>query len=447
MRGTRAVDATSISSRTVSSLGVRWRFELPAGSPFGAFASTPLVAGGTVYLQTLSSSVFALDAATGHVRWRWVQKAPNDGPNGLAATATRLYGATDTSVFALDRRTGRRVWAKRLVSRTEQFIDIAPLAANGLVFTSTVGFAPGGRGALYALDQRTGAIRWKFQTIRDPWQSPSAGGGGAWYTPSLGPDGRLYVGISNPDPWGGTPTRPNGGAHPGTTPYVDALVTLEAKTGKLLWYDQVTKHDVRDYDFEASPIVVGGTVYGAGKAGRVVAWNRVSGKRLWTQTVGTHKNDLGPLPKQLTTVCPGLWGGVLTPMSYTHGRLFVPVVDRCMKESSVHTFAPSDLRVGKGLVTAIAASSGKKLWTRSLGSPATGCTTVARDVVFAPTLDGRVYGLAASEGRVLWRTQERAGINACPAVAGDLLIVGAGAPLRGPTTPEIVAYGPEGGRS
>jgi alcohol dehydrogenase (cytochrome c) len=447
VNSTRAVDATPISSQTVSTLGVRWRFRLPAGSPFGAFASTPLVAGNTAYIQTLSSSVFALDASTGRIRWRWLQKAPNDGPNGLAATSDRIYGATDTSVFALDRRTGRRVWAKRLVSRTEQFIDIAPLAANGLVFTSTVGFAPGGRGALYALDQRTGAIRWKFQTVRDPWQYPSAGGGGAWYTPSLGPDGRLYVGISNPDPWGGTPLRPNGGAHPGATPYVDAIVTLQASTGKLLWFDQVTKHDVRDYDFEASPIVVGGAVYGAGKAGRVVAWNRVTGKRLWTQTVGTHKSDLGPLPKTLTTVCPGLWGGVLTPMSYAHGRLFVPVVDRCMKESAVHTFAPSDLRVGNGLVTAVAASSGKKLWTRSLGSPATGCTTVARDVVFAPTLDGRVYGLAATDGRVLWQTQERAGINACPTIAGDLLIVGAGAPLRGPTTQEIVAYGLREGRS
>ena len=186
VRGTRAAASTSISSSTVAGLTVRWRFRIPGGSSFGALASTPLIAADTVYAQTLDSSVFALDARTGKIRWRWLTKAPNDGPNGLAATPGRIFGATDTSVFALDRRTGRRVWARRLVSRYEQFMDIAPLAADGLVFVSTVGFAPGGRGALYALDQRNGKVRWRFQTIREPWPHPSAGGGGAWYTPSLG---------------------------------------------------------------------------------------------------------------------------------------------------------------------------------------------------------------------------------------------------------------------
>ncbi len=53
---------------------------------------------------------------------------------------------------------------------------------------------------------------------------------------------------------------------------------LDARTGRLLWDDQVTPHDVRDYDFEATPILatVGGDelVFGAGKAGRVIAWDR-----------------------------------------------------------------------------------------------------------------------------------------------------------------------------
>jgi outer membrane protein assembly factor BamB len=133
-------------------------------------------------------------------------------------------------------------------------------------------------------------------------------------------------------------------------------------------------------------------------------------------------------------------------MSYARGRLFVPVVERCMRESAVTTPAPADLRPGNGVVTALAAGTGRKLWTRQLGSPATGCTTVANDVVFAPTLDGRLYGLAASSGRVLWETRMTAGINACPALSGDLLLVGAGAPLPGGGVREVVAYGVGDGR-
>jgi outer membrane protein assembly factor BamB len=444
--GTRATASTSISSRSVASLSVRWRFRLPKGSTYGSLASTPIVVGGVVYVQTLSSSVFALDARTGRVRWRWLTKAPNDGPNGLAASATRIFGATDTSVFALDRRTGRRLWARRLTGRYEQFVDIAPLAGEGLVFSATIGVAPGGAGAVYALDARTGAIRWRFATVESPWPHPSAGGGGAWYTPSLAPDGTLYVGIANPDPWGGTVERPNGGAYPGPVPYTDALVALAARTGKLEWYDQVTKHDVRDYDFEASPIVAGGSVFGAGKAGRVVAWNRSTGRRLWTQTVGTHLHDLGPLPSRPTTVCPGLWGGVLTPMSYADERLFVPVVEQCVRERSTGSAELPDLRGARGEIVAIGARSGRKLWVRRLPSAATGCTTVAGDVVFAPTLAGEVFGLAARDGRGLWRSSLSAGINGCPAVSGDLLIVGAGAPRPAGAVPELVAYGVGEGR-
>ena len=420
---------------------VRWRFRLTRGSTFGAFASTPLVVGSTVYLQDLSSSVQALDLQTGRLRWQYLVQAPNDGPNGLAFAGGRLFGATDTRVFALDARTGRHLWGHKLTNRHEQFVDIAPLAARGLVYTSTVGFAPGGRGALYALDQRTGNLRWRFETIRDPWPFPSAGGGGAWYPPSLASDGRLYFGISNPGPWGGSPVRPNGGMFPGPVPYTDSVLALTAGTGRLLWYDQVTKHDVRDYDLEASPIVVGNTVYGAGKSGRVVAWDRVTGKRRWTTAVGTHLHDLGPLPRTPTLVCPGLWGGVLTPMAYAHDRLFVPVVERCMHESSVDPAYPADLRKGDGVLYAVSARTGKKLWFRRIGAPATGCATVASDVVFAPSLDGQILAVAAHDGRTLWRTRARAGINGCPSVAGGMLLIGAGAPRRDGSTPELTAYG------
>ena len=71
-------------------------------------------------------------------------------------------------------------------------------------------------------------------------------------------------------------------------------------------------------------------------------------------------------------------------------------------------------------------SSGTPRWTKHFPAPAFGCATVANDVVFAPTYDGRIYALAAASGRVLWQATARSGINACPAVARDMLFVGAG---------------------
>jgi alcohol dehydrogenase (cytochrome c) len=453
LASTRAARASSITTGTVSGLRVRWRFRLRGeGGSFGLVASGPVVSGDTVYVQDTKSSVFAIDRETGELRWARIYTAPNDGPNGVTVGDGRVYAATDTTAFALNALTGRRLWSRRLVDRDEQFVDIAPVVASGRVYLSTVGFSPGGRGAIYALDARTGRRLWRFDTIRDPWRHPLAGGGGVWYPLSVDTAGRVYAGTANPGPWGGTRRLPNGKAFPGPVPYTNSLVVLDGTTGRLLWHDQVAAHDVRDYDFQDSPILgwaqVGskrvGAVFGAGKAGRVVAWNRATRARLWTRAVGTRLHDLGPLPLEPTRVCPGLFGGVLTPMAFAHERLYVPVVELCMRESGARSFSvlqrpPEE---GKGVLYALDAATGRTVWSRGFLSPLFGCATVAADVVFVPSYDGRVRALSARDGAVLWTTRARAGINSCPAVAGDLLLVGAGAPHRDFDAPvaELIAY-------
>jgi alcohol dehydrogenase (cytochrome c) len=422
---------------------VRWRFRFTARHSFsGIFASTPVVDARAVYVQDLRSNVFAIDRATGSLRWARRYDARNDGPNGVAVDDGRVYGATDSDAFALDTRTGRELWRRHLTSRTEQFVDVAPVAWKGLVFTSTIGYPPSGRGAIYALDSATGAVRWKFVTIERPWRYPAkAGGGGLWYPVSIDSRGRLYAGNSNPAPWGGTPDLPNGGAFPGPARWTDSLLVLDARTGQLLWYDQVTPHDVRDHDFEATPVLGGQRVIGAGKAGVVIAWDRDTRRRVWTESVGLHRNDAGSLPRHTVTVCPGLLGGVETPMAYADGRVFVPVVDLCAPGSAVtaQSLDKVDPSRGKGQLVALDADTGRRLWTRRFPSPDFGCATVANDVVFTSTYDGTVYGLSTRDGRVLWRAKQRAGMNSCPAVAGDQLFVGAGVPRRG-SVEELVAY-------
>lgn len=444
LEGTRSAAGSSITAHTVGRLRPVWRFRLTAApSPSGLFASTPVADRDTVYAQDLQSNVFALDRSTGALRWTHRYGALNEGPNGLALSDGRVYGATDSDAFALSASTGEELWSRHLTSIAEQFVNVAPLPWNGLVFVGTVGYKPFGRGAIYALDAKTGAERWKFATVEHPWPYPlEAGGGGIWYPVSIDPIGRLYAGTANPTPWGGTPTRPNGGAFPGPVPYTDSLVVLDARSGRLLWHDQVTPHDVRDYDFEATPILttVAGrrVVFGAGKAGRVISWDRRTKQRLWTAVVGRHRNDLGPLPRRRVTVCPGLLGGVETPMAYAAGRLFVPVVDLCAWGSAIAHQELSTLAFSSamGRLVALDAATGHTAWERRLPSPVYGCATVSNDVVFTATYDGMVYALAARDGATLWRARMRAGVNGCPAVAGDLLLVGAGV---GPAA-ELVAF-------
>jgi outer membrane protein assembly factor BamB len=444
LAGTRAAAHTKIDSGNVTHLQARWRFRFKARRSFsGIFASTPVVDKDTVYIQDLRSNVFALDRSSGAPRWARRYNAQNDGPNGLAVVGERVYGATDSEAFALDAGTGRELWRRHLTSSSEQLVDVAPIVWKSLVFVSTIGYPPLGRGAIYALDAATGAVRWKFVTIQRPWQYPGeAGGGGLWYPVSIDAAGRLYAGNSNPAPWGGTTKRPNGGAFPGPVLYTDSLLVLDARSGRMLWYDQVTPHDVRDHDFEATPVLAGSRVIGAGKAGLVIAWDRESKARLWTAQIGLHRNDAGPLPRRKVSVCPGLLGGVETPMAYADERVFVPAVDLCFPESGMTTVRVDsvDPSTGKGSIAALDAATGKRLWMRRFPSPDFGCATVANDVVFTSTFDGTVYGLSVQDGSVLWQAKLHAGVNSCPAIAGDQLLIGAGVPRKG-SVEELVAFG------
>lgn len=452
LASTRALSASGIGLSNVGQLHVAWRFRFPGrAGDAGSFTATPIVVGGVVYLQDARSNVFALSLTTGKVLWRRLFDAANPGPNGIAVIDGRVYGATDSSAFALDAATGRPLWRHFLVTPAARYVDIAPQVADGLVFLSTIGLPPNGRGALYALDADTGRIRWELSTIKGAWRvTAEAGGGGAWETPSVSGH-EVYWGTTNPYPYGGTKAHPNGGAYAGDALYTDSLMAVDTKTGKLDWYDQVTPHDVRDYDFQLPPILATldgrSILFGAGKAGLVIAWDRSTHKRLWETAVGVHRNDRGPLPRQPVSVCPGLLGGVETPMAYAGGRLFVPIVDLCMRGSSVGYESLDQVNVaarGRGELVALDAATGREVWTRHLPQANFGCATVANGVVFTATFDGAVYGLDTSDGRILWRTELRAGVNACPALSTGWLLVGAGVPTGAGSRLELTAFTVDG---
>jgi glucose dehydrogenase len=63
--------ASAITSADVSKLGVAWTVPLtmPTVHTSGAYATTPVVVNGVVYVQDLDSDVFAISLASGKVLW------------------------------------------------------------------------------------------------------------------------------------------------------------------------------------------------------------------------------------------------------------------------------------------------------------------------------------------------------------------------------------------
>lgn len=447
---TRAAQ-TTISSTNVSTLGVAWTVPLRGASKADGFDfANPIIAGGVVYGQDGASNVGAVRYATGQVLWTHQFNSPSTaGPNGLTIADGRIYGVTDTGVFALDAATGRQVWYDTQLARGAKMeFGMAPQVAGGRVFVAS-GVTVGG-GILFALDAKTGAVDWRFQTVIDPvGQHLAAPTGGAWDAVLIGPDHSLYVGIGNP-----YLSLQEAQTTPSRELYTDSIVKLSQATGKVEWYYQAFPNDFHDWDLQISPIYTTAAgrpvVLAAGKGGVVFAFDPASGKLLWKTAVGIHNghdnDDQLALAGKLHltppyTVEPGEVGGVETNMAAADGVVYVPVVN------AVTTYATAtaplgapDIATATGEMVAIDIATGKPLWDTKLPQMPLGGATVANDLVFTTTFTGELLALSRQNGAIVWTTHLPAGSNATLAIAGDTLLAGAGLPLAATQHPAVVAY-------
>jgi outer membrane protein assembly factor BamB/predicted lipoprotein with Yx(FWY)xxD motif len=444
-----------INASNVSTLGVAWTDPISASGQFGGYATTPVVSGGVMYTQDLDSNVEAINLQSGKVLWTTKYNSPDEGPNGVTVTDGTVYGTTETSAFALQASTGKQVWIKKLTRNSHEGIDMPPGYHDGTVYVSTIPgntsnfYAGNGQAILWALDASTGATRWKWDEVpTNLWSSAHTdinSGGGQWYPPTFDNQGNLYLGIANPAPFPGTAQYPWGSSRPGPDLYTDSIVKLDASTGKLLWYYQLTPHDIYDWDMENSPILATANgqqlVIDGGKAGILVAVNAQTGKLVWTRSVGVHDghdNDHlyaedGQTSKLRTreVIEPGDLGGIESELASNGSTVFaavnnLPVTYTGPALADIKFSTP--VNKGTGDLVAVNDATGKVEWDAKLPSSPYGGATLANNVVFTTTFNGTLYAFNASTGAELWHTGLSSETNAPVAVVGDTVLTGASFP-------------------
>lgn len=262
---------SKITAETVKELGLAWSYD--TGTDRGLEA-TPIIVDGVMYTTGSWSKVFALDAATGRLKWSWDPEVPrNYGAKaccdvvnrGVAIYKGKVYvGVLDGRLAALDAETGKVVWEQVTVDQSLAYtITGAPRVVKGKVIIGNGGGEYGVRGYVSAYDAETGRMAWRFYTVpgdpSKPFESPAmekaaktwegewwklGGGGTAWDSMAYDPElDLLYVGTGNGSPWNPHLRSPGGGDNL----YLSSILALRPETGELVWHFQTTPGDAWDF--------------------------------------------------------------------------------------------------------------------------------------------------------------------------------------------------------
>ena len=410
-----ALAADPTTRPNVTTLERAWQYETDAYVT-GAPVLDPSAA--RMYFADWDGHAYALDADGNEVWKQRVAEVEGGTPwhgftgGGVLADGKLVFATSDAkgTAYALDPETGSVAWERQFTDNPNAG-SIGNLAAHdGLVFVGVAsyeelltamkpGFEVSFKGKVVALNADDGTIAWELDLAGD------ADGAGVWSGFAIDEEtGTLYTTTSN------NYTRVND--------LSDAIVAIDAKTGRLKWATQVTMNDRwtkaepigPDYAFAAPPVLAeagGRTLVIAGdKSGRVFGLDARDGAAVWHTVVGFG----------------GVGGGVHGPAAVEGDACFVWSNNGYAYGEPADT-APVD-------VARLDLATGDYDWLVPEAHPAstTGGGAVAAGRYFAPSLDGFVRGYALDGGEMTHAAQLPGGSPVSTSVlrAADLLICGGG---------------------
>ncbi len=482
-----------INASNVKDLQVAWTFSTGV---LRGHEGSPLVVGDVMYVHTpFPNIVYALDLNNeGKILWRYEPKQNPDVigvmccdtvNRGLAyADDTIFLHQADTTVVALDAKTGAVKWSVVNGDPAKGETNTATvLPVKDKLIVGISGGEFGVQGNVTAYDIKTGAKLWRAysvgpddQLMFDPEKTMSLGkpvgkdsslktwegdqwkigGGTTWGWYSYDPDLNLiYYGSGNPSTW-------NPSQRPGDNKWSMTIFARDADTGVAKWVYQMTPHDEWDFDgvneMILADIDVGGKQRKAlvhfDRNGLAYTLDRETGELLVAQKYDPAVNwttgvDMDPKSENYgrpavvpamstaqngedtntTGICPAALGtkdqqpAAFSPKT---SLFYVPTNHVCMDYepfrvsytagqpyvgATLSMFPAPDSHGGMGNFIAWDAGKGEIKWSLpEQFSVWSGALATAGDVVFYGTLEGYLKAVDSKTGELLYKFKTPSGI-------------------------------------
>jgi quinoprotein glucose dehydrogenase len=280
-----------IDTANVGGLRAAWEYHTGDADSNSQIQVNAIVIDGTLFGISPRLKLFALEAATGRLKWIYDPARPVGGDTpritisacrGLACYRggpddQRLFYSAGSTLYCIDALTGHPIPSFGENGKIDLHQDLGRDVRELYVAGTTPGIiyrdlliigdrvaeeAAAAPGHIRAYDVHTGRLRWIFHTIPypgeqgyDSWADTAAykhlGGANAWSGFSLDEEkGVVFA------PVGSASFDFYGGRRIGNDLFANCVVALDAATGRRIWHYQTVHHDLWDRDPPTPPVLV-----------------------------------------------------------------------------------------------------------------------------------------------------------------------------------------------